>query len=125
MKNKKLRILTFLILTLAILLSGYSVLAGSDFYESTYNNSHFICRSKCEVAYGEGKIEYADSSKPLTVYMRIKVETVNGLIDYQTDTVTRYSSARLKMSVTNATVKSTYHKYKISGTQVYSVTTQS
>lgn len=48
------------IFLIMLVLSSVCILpsASSDFYESTYNNENYICRSTLIADYGRSKIEY-------------------------------------------------------------------
>ena len=52
--------------------------ASSDFYESTYNNENYICRSTLIADYGRSKIEYEDSAVLVTSELTISCRPVNG-----------------------------------------------
>lgn len=52
--------------------------ASSDFYESTYNNENYICRSTLNTDYGRSKIEYEDSAVLVTSELTINCRPVNG-----------------------------------------------
>ena len=114
------------IFLIMLVLSSVCILpsASSDFYESTYNNGNYICRSTLTTDYGRSKIEYEDSAILVTSELTISCRPVNGsqCVQLPTCRSIAYSYAEV---IGNADIDvvfcSAIHNYLICSNPVYFV----